>query len=180
VRLFHSEVKVDKAKEVIPPVISTAAYKIRAVEKNWDYVVGLPEGMSASDFKVGQVMSTLFSAARAGIDRLDEMTLVGADDSFVVKCIVTEPQALGCKALVLGIIALPPREELAGAALPDHIRVRQAGGDVGLCVERKNKDGSWHQVASEKNFPSWSGRPDRARDHAREYARTISDTPGRV
>jgi hypothetical protein len=169
-------VNVDKAKEVIPPVIPTGAYKIRAVERSWDYVVNLPAGMVAADFKVGSTMSTLFSAARAGIVRLDEMTLVGADDTFIVKVICVEPSP-ACRVLVLGVIALPPMDELAGAVLPGHIRVRQAGGELGVVVERKNKDNSWHLVASQKNYPNWEGRPELARH---EYARTISETPGRI
>jgi hypothetical protein len=156
------------------PVIPTAAYKIRGAERGWDWTVGLPEGLKASDFPVGQIVKAPFSAAREGVERMDKMMLIGADDTFYVEAVAVEPQALGLAVLVREVVKVPAREELPGGALPDNVRVRQAGGDKGIVVERKNKDGSWHEVGSEKNHPDWRGRPDKARDHAKQYARTIA------
>jgi hypothetical protein len=177
---YDGVIGMDEQKEVA--VIPAPSYVVRgtAHRSGTDWTIHLPERSKVGDFPVGQVVREPFGACGKEIERADRLTLLGADDTFLVECIVTEPQATKLAALVREVVKLPPREMLGGDALPDNIHIVQKGGETGIAVERRNKDGSWHEVASEKNHPDWRGRPDKAREWGREYARTISETPGRI
>jgi hypothetical protein len=170
------EAKAEAKKEMV--VIPPENYLLRgnAIRSGIDWTVHLPAGLKEGDFPVGQVVRSPFGGAPRDkeIERNDKLTLVAGDDTFIVECVAVEPTPLGLAVLVREVVKMPPRVQLGDARLPENVRVRQAGGDLGLVIERKNKDGSWHQVTSEKMNPSWHGRPDLAREHAKDYARTIA------
>jgi hypothetical protein len=167
--------KVNGSAERVPPVIPQGSYRLRGSEQNWDWVVNLPAEALRSDFPKGQIVRSPFAAARAGIERLDRMMLVGADDTFYVEAVVLEPSALGCSVLVREIVELPGRRELvSGSDIPANLRIRQAGGDKGIVLERINANGTVHEVGSSKTHPEWANRPDLVRDYAKQYAKTIA------